>query len=177
MGSRRACIRRPRVPARGYTLIELIIVVGLVLMLIALASFIDVHNYLGDAFRAERSTLVTVLQAARADSLNNVDLLPHGVAFHPADHPKAYVLFEGARYAESDPATQSVFEGSYPVSFDPNAPAEIVFCQLSGDATSGIGASDCEDPSNAFEGKVTMSDGIRGLTQTVTINHEGAIGW
>jgi prepilin-type N-terminal cleavage/methylation domain-containing protein len=173
MASRRTCIH-----SHGYTLIELLIVVGLVLMLIAIALFTDLHNYLGDAFRGERRMLVTVLQTARADALNNVDQASHGVALHPADHPQDYVTFEGDDYDASDPSSRRVFIATYPTDIDPSSPSEIVFCQLSGDATRGVAAGTaCEDHANAFEGDITLVDRIRRLTLAVSIDSEGAISW
>ena len=173
MASRRICIH-----SHGYTLVEVLIVIGLILMLMGLSMFIDLHNYFGGAFRSEQNTLITLLQTARADALNNVDELPHGVAAHPADHPQSYVVFEGASYGASDEESRRVFEAAYPVLFDAASPSEIVFCQLSGDATSGVSAgTDCEDPVNAFDGNIVMTDTVRQLTLSIFVNHEGSISW
>ncbi len=172
MASARTCI-----PNRGFTLIEIVVVIGLTLMLIGLAAGIDLGGFFGDSFRAERAELVTVLQTARADALNNVDQLPRGVAIFPADHPQSYVLFAGNDYGTSDPGRRKAFDSSYHVSFSANSPSVIVFCQLSGDATRGIAAgTGCDDDANAFNGSITMTD-PRGRTLSININHEGAISW
>jgi len=173
MESPRTCI-----PSRGYTLIEMLIVIGLMLALVFLSLGLSLNNYLGDAARAERSQLITVLQTARADALNNVNQEAHGVALHPADHPTSYVLFEGDSYAAGDVAKRQIFDEAYSLELTATAPKEIIFCQLSGDATRGPWvAPECENPANAFDGLIQMTDSRRQLPLTININHEGAIGW
>ncbi len=43
----------------------------------------DIGSYRGGAFRAQRDTLVVLLQKARADALTDVDREPHGLALFP----------------------------------------------------------------------------------------------
>jgi prepilin-type N-terminal cleavage/methylation domain-containing protein len=146
--------------ARGFTLIEMLVVIGLVTAFASLSLFIDLNSYRGDAFRAERNTVVTLLQRARADALNNIGQDPHGVAIFPADHPHSYVLFAGADYAASPGSTREVFDMSYAIELTAG-PNEIVFQQLSG--------------ATAYDGSLTLRDTERGMDTVITINKEGLI--
>lgn len=155
----RACAHSPR----GFTLMEMLIVIGLVLVIASAPLFIDLTNYRMDAFRAERGVIVTLLQKARADALNNIHEEPHGVAFFPADHPHSYVVFEGPSYAASAEASREVTDMNYQIVFGPSSPPEIVFAQL--------------DASTGFSGDVVIADTQRAATTTITVNPEGGISW
>jgi prepilin-type N-terminal cleavage/methylation domain-containing protein len=149
--------------ARGFTLIELLIVIGLIALIGGAILFIDLNNYRGDAFRAERTSVVTLLGQARADALNNVLEEPHGLAFFPADYPDSYVLFLGDSYAASDPATRVPYKAAYATTFSPSSPHEVVFEQLNGDAS--------------FSGTITMVDAERNFSYDIVLNSEGGISW
>ena len=142
---------------------EMLIVMGIILVIASAPLFIDLTSYRADAFRAERSTIVTLLQKARADALNNIDQEPHGVALYPADHPKSYVVFEGASYAASNPATREATNDSYPIVFGTTSPSEVVFNQL--------------DASANINGDITLIDVQRGASAAITITNEGGISW
>ena len=64
---------------RGFTLIEMVTVIGIFAILGGSLLFIDMNSFRGDSFRAERDSLITSLQTARAESLNNVNQSKHGV--------------------------------------------------------------------------------------------------
>lgn len=147
---------------RGFTLVEMLIVIGLISMLGSVVLFIDLSSYRGDAFRAERTTLVTLLEQARADALNNVGEEEHGVAIFPSDEPGSYVLFDGPSYVAGS-STNRTFPTSYEVALDAGSPTTIVFEQLSGDVLS--------------PGVITLRDPNRNITTDITINHEGTIIW
>ena len=151
----------PKTSSRGgFTLIEVLIVIGILSVLGAMTLFIDLGSYRGDAFRAERNTISTLLQKARADALNNINQEPHGVAIFPADHPKSYVLFEGTTYG-ANPASHDVVDASYILELGPGSPTEVVFEQLNGNAN--------------VAGVITLKDPNRTVTLDITINHEGMI--
>lgn len=137
----------------------MLVVIGILAMLGGALSFIDMNNYRGDAFRAERGSLIVSLQTARADALNNINQKPHGVAIHP-DGYDGYVIFEGESYASSTVRTEVA--ANYGVGIALGSPMEIVFEQLSGN-------------SNYASATITITDPERGITSKIFINHEGAI--
>ena len=149
-------------PDRGFTLIEMLIVMGIVAVLASIPLFIDLNSYRGYAFRSERDKLVTTLQTARMYSMNNINQLPHGVALYPTDHQKSFVFFEGANYA-AIPSSHIVTDVSYELAFGVGTPPEVVFSQLDGNAN--------------YEGDVVLIDTTRNFTFVIAINHEGAISW
>ncbi len=148
---------------KGFTLIEVLIVLALITMLAGTSLFFDINIYRGDSFRAERNILVVALQTARADALNNINQKRHGVAIYPAGY-KGYVVFEGNDFASSDVSTRKEIPASYAVTLDASSPDEVVFWQLSGD-------------SKDFSGEIILIDSLRNASATIAINHEGKIGW
>ena len=146
----------------GFTLIEMLIVMGVVSIMIAFSLFIDLNDFRGDAFRSETSMIVTLLQTARADALNNIDQSAHGVAIYPSDHPESYVIFEGLTYASRDTSTDEVIDASYQLNVSSGSITEVDFGQLSGDA---------------MNGDIIVEDPQRKITKDISINSEGRISW
>ncbi len=142
---------------------EMLLVVGLLAMVSAFTMFTDFSSYRHTSVRSERTILVSVLQKARADALNNVNQEAHGVAISPAGNTEAYVIFEGSSYTAPGRNTSGdiVIRRNYPVTV--TGPAEVVFEQLSGDST--------------FSGDISMSDPQSTQVTAVSINHEGRISW
>ena len=63
----------------GFTLIEILVVVGIITLLFAAGAFIDSSNFGRELLASERSTLVSVLQKARSRAMNNVGAEEHNV--------------------------------------------------------------------------------------------------
>lgn len=148
---------------RGFTLIEMLIVVGLIAVLGSAYFFIDLNSYRGDSFRAERDMVVTLLGQARIDALNNMSEEPHGLALFPADAPESYVVFTGPTYASSPVSSRQYYRSNYRAELGAGAPAEIVFEQLSG--------------SSNYSGTITLVDPNRAFTSDIIVNSEGGISW
>lgn len=147
----------------GFTLMEVLIVMGIVGIFMAASLFMDMSSYRGDAFRSEEDSLATSLQTARADALNNINQQKHGVAIHPGGYD-GYVIFEGETYATRDVSHDEDIKASYNVTFSPATPSEVVFEQLSGNIISGAG-------------DITLMDSSRNMTATISTNYEGKISW
>lgn len=148
--------------ARGFSLIETLVVVAIMALFASLPLFADVSSFRGDAFRAEVNSLGRALQSARADALNNINQEKHGVAIRP-DGYDGYVVFEGDTYAGRNGARDVRLETSYDIVIAPGSPTEIVFDQLSG--------------STNYDGNITLSDPNRAVSAVISINHEGRINW
>lgn len=151
-----------RKTVRGFTLIEFLVVIGIIAVLASVSLFLDFNSYRGDAFRAEMSSLAVALQTARADALNNIDEEKHGVAIHPGGYD-GYVIFEGADYASRNPSLDVKVTASYGVTIGSSSPTEIVFDQLSGDT--------------GYDGDITLIDPNRNMSAALSINHEGRVSW
>src|ERR1039458_2199647 len=65
----------------GFTLIEVLVVMGILAILSTMGYLITIDFYKSYAFNAERDTIVSLLQKARAASLSNINESPHGVYF------------------------------------------------------------------------------------------------
>ncbi|PJC65463.1 MAG: hypothetical protein CO020_00525 [Candidatus Colwellbacteria bacterium CG_4_9_14_0_2_um_filter_50_12] len=140
---------------KGFTLLEIIIVVALFAILAALGLFIGLDLYRGYALASERSTVVNILEKARSQSVNNINQTPHGVHFTGS----AYVIFQGASYASRDQSYDEVITSAPGVTA--GGVTETVFTQLEGSA----------NPT----GEVTVSNGLKSMT--ISINNEGRINW
>lgn len=136
-------------------------------MLAGLGLFLSFDFYRSYAFRGERDLIITVLQKARSQAINNVclgagcvDGKAHGVYFAPGQ----YVIFQGNDYASRDAAADEVFDGNYSVSV--SGAVQVIFGQLSGNASTS--------PAGSWE--IVLSD-PSGHTSTTTINRAGQITW
>ena len=147
---------------KGFTLLEILVVMGLLVVIAATPLFVDTNNFRGRSFQAEQSQLASALQTARARSFNNISQKKHGVAINPGSF-EGYVIFEGDSYATRDISKDEEIKASYTVTFAPLTPDEITFEQLSGNAN--------------FNGDITITDSQRGIGSSITINSEGKISW
>lgn len=141
----------------GFTLMEIIMVIGLItgLGLMGLAAGVDAHQR--RLFRADVDALATLLQKARSSAINNVGGASHGV--YVCD-PANFVLFRGAAYGALRAHDLNVQKSKAVVITSCPGMREIVFSALSGAASGGV---------------ITASDGVRNTA--ITINHEGGINW
>jgi len=118
-------------PTRGFTLVELLTVMGLFVLLAGLGLFVSMDAYRGSSFRTDRDLLVALLQHARAQAVNNIctgsctDGAAHGVAATGG----VYIAFQGTSYNSSDPQNQ-VFSANPAVML--GGDTEVLFAQLTG---------------------------------------------
>jgi Tfp pilus assembly protein FimT len=139
----------------------MLLVVGIIGIVGGVGLAVSMDGYRGYAFRAERNILISVLQEARTEAMNNINQTPHGVAVVPADYPDGYVVFEGETYATRVTARDRRIPLTHGVSFLPGSLPEVVFGQLSASTTP--------------EGAIIVSDGVRNAS--IIVNREGRISW
>lgn len=152
MPSHKHCIRSETFTA-GFTLIELVVSIGILIIIFGLGAFVSMDTYRTQAFASEKTTLHTLLQKARSQAQHHVDGKAHGVYVTQS----AYILFTGSSYAMRDtakdisfPATPSIRESGL---------SEIVFAPLTARVAS--------------PGSMTLTDGVR--SATFFVNDEGGI--
>ena len=138
----------------GLTLIEVLVVMGIVVLLIGLGLLVSMDAFRGYIYRSERLVLVSVLEKARSRAMNNINQTCWG-ARYDGDN---YVIFKTL----PDCATEA--PGGDTVPANPNATITgftgVVFSQLRG-ATTGA--------------TITLTE--NGRAETITVNAEGAIIW
>jgi prepilin-type N-terminal cleavage/methylation domain-containing protein len=143
---------------RGFTLIEISVALGIMMLLFTLGTLMSLDAFRGYTFRSERETIVSVLVRARSHSMANIDGSSWGVCFRSGK----YVLFKGVTCttpqvsdeefdANAGVASASNFSSTFPT---------VVFAQLSGQ-TSAASIQITEE----------------GRTSSISLNHEGTIIW
>lgn len=154
--------------SRGMTLIEVLVVLALAAMIGGFALFMSMETYRGTSFRSDRDLLVSLLERARAQAVNNLCIgvctngKPHGVAIRPSDHPNSYVGFQGNSYLTRDVAVDDIFDASPVVAA--TGLTEAVFASLAGTSTTLGGFS------------VTLTD-AGGHSSAITVSALGQIIW
>jgi len=141
----------------GFTLIEILIVIAIILFLASMGLFMSFDTFRGSSLNGERYTVISLLEKARGQSMNNLDQTMHGFCFQDPD----YVVFE------KDTPTTICSTATKKESFSGNAtlsgiPTDgIIFEQLSG--------------SPSWSGDMTLTQD--GKTITISVNSEGMIDW
>ena len=138
----------------GFTLIEILVVMGVVGVFLALGAFVDIKSIGRQSLSAEEATLVSVLERARSRAMNNIFASRHGV--HLEDD--SYVIFREFPYDSDNDSNESIVRNEN-ISF--SGPDEVIFEQLSGNS---------ENP-----GEIVLDDGEN--TQAVRIFGSGLIDW
>lgn len=151
---------------RGFTLIEILVVMGLCAVVSTFALMVSMDWYRASVSHSDRDTLVLALEHARLESMHNVCLgdactggKPHGVAVRPEDNQNAYVIFQGSTYAARDVAVDVPLEANPTVAT--SGLTEVVFAQVSGDVSS--------------VGDLVLTGA--GRVSTITVGSEGQIFW
>ena len=147
---------------------DILIVMGIMTLLGGVALIVSMDNYHAYAFRAERDTLVSLLEKARSQSMSNICLgalgsctngRPHGVYVSAGQ----YIVFQGQTYTTRDTLVDEVYPvRGVDVKTKSDSLNEVVFAQLSGDVL--------------IPGYITLLNSD-GHVSTTTITTEGAITW
>lgn len=139
----------------GFSIMELLIVVAIVLMLSGLGGFVGLDFYRSYVMNSERDTLISLLMRARNMAQTNINQASHGVYMTGT----AYTVFQGDSYASRN----IIYDET--INMNPSVSAsglrEVVFERLDG----GTGNS----------GDIVLSNKNRSIT--VSLNSEGRINW
>lgn len=149
----------------GFTLIEALVVMGILTMLGGLGLFMNLDTYHGFMFRSERDTMNSALSHARSQSMNNMclgaactDGKAHGVYITKGK----YVIFQGQSYATRDLGVDEVIYAQNDTVQFASSSYEVVFAQLSGSVASPV--------------DIAFTDGMIHYS-TTSVNAEGRISW
>ncbi len=152
---------------KGFTLIEIIIAIAILALIASLGLFISMDFFREYSFRSEENTIVSILQKARSQSMDNIDQMRHGVHFQSGK----YVMFECSSTCTAYPGSSSsdlVINSSYGSTISaPVLPFDVIFDQLSGDCIT----------SNCSAATLTITANDKGKTHDIKINSEGRIDW
>jgi prepilin-type N-terminal cleavage/methylation domain-containing protein len=143
---------------RGFTLIEISVALGILLMLFSFGLIMSMDAFRGSIFRSEREIIVSLLERARSHSMANIDGSAWGVCYRA----NKYVLFKGTTCGAPAPSDEE-FEVNQSVATDSNFASTfptISFAQLSGQSSAAT---------------ITVVEANR--SSSITINHEGTINW
>lgn len=153
----------------GFTLLEVLVVMGLIIMVAGFGLVVSFESYRGYNFRSERDTIVSVLQKARSQAINNMCFgagctngKPHGVYFGTIGK---YIIFQGTSYATRDTAVDETINAAN-ASASISGIQSVVFSTLSGDAVT-VPASPAT---------LTVID-TGAHTSTITVDASGRIWW
>jgi prepilin-type N-terminal cleavage/methylation domain-containing protein len=138
---------------RGFTIIEIIISIGILSIMGSFGLFIGLDFYRNYRLAEERDLVVSLLQRARNLAQENIGNLPHGIYFGANE----YVLFEGLAYNPINPLNEK-FDIGLGVGHSVNQ-NEIVFSKLSGNAN--------------FSGNINLVFGSK--TLSISVNNYGQI--
>ena len=139
----------------GVTLIEIIVVIGILIVIISFGIIVDFSSLTFGTFQTEESKIISVLERARSRSMANMFDTTHGVCYLAPN----YVIFRGtcivgASTNELILANTNIAENSGTIF------PTLVFDRLTGNTTEDI---------------IIITDGVK--TKEITINNEGAINW
>ncbi len=142
---------------KGFTLIEILVVIGIILLIFGAGSFINFSSYNHTLINTEETTLVSILSKARSQAMNNIDASSHGVYIEADD----YVLYDGTNFTTG--TNKEVMPKNSKTAITTNYGGDIYFTQLSG------------EPSGTLPAVINLNDGTN--TRTITIKTGGVIDW
>ncbi len=143
----------PKPPMRGFTLIELVIVIGLSVIIVGSFSVLGNQAIINQEFERAKEIIKSELFSAQAKSISGVDDSVWGVAFIN----NQIISFRGSSYAGRNIAYDNIINFSNTVSI--SGANEIVFDRIDGGIISPI--------------TLTISAGAQ--TSNISINTHGAI--
>ena len=138
----------------GFTLIEILVTLAIVGVVATFATIMSMDTFAGHNARAERDLVVSLLERARSQAMNNINQSPHGLHIDGG----SYNLFQGTDWKHRATDFDADFPGASAVQA---TGSDVVFNQLSGSPL----ATDT----------IIISGENRQFT--ISINSEGQINW
>ena len=135
--------------AKGFTLVEIVITLGLLALLAGLGFFVTFGAYQGSVSRSEREVVVSLLERARSRAMANVEQSAWGLCYRAPN----YILYKGTS-CSADGEETAVGAGTEIEGLD------VYFEELSGNSNGA-----------------TISIRQNGRTEEILIDHAGAISW
>jgi prepilin-type N-terminal cleavage/methylation domain-containing protein len=142
---------------RGFTLLEVMIVVAILAVVMGATVSSGFNFYTNQSLNGERDGLVSLLRHARGRAMNNTNQSSHGV--YVSTSTNQYILFQGASYASRATDYDLPFPKSPSITF--TGPAEILFAALTG--------------TSSASGTITLSGNAGSVS--VFVNGEGRVSW
>lgn len=144
----------------GFTLVEIIVVIGIFSLLVVLGLFMSFETLRGTLYRSEEATIVSLLEKARSRAMNNINESAWGMCYIEPD----YVIIKGvvcddAYVLDRVAANPAVVAAS---SFISKTYPFVVFSQLSG------------IPVGTPQPIIVIQDA---RSSTISVNNEGTILW
>ncbi|MBU6501142.1 MAG: prepilin-type N-terminal cleavage/methylation domain-containing protein [Patescibacteria group bacterium] len=140
---------------RGFTLIELVVVIALLAIIFGYVLQIGYQFYASQVLVSERDSIVNLLHRARSLALDNYNQANHGLYITDA----SYTVFQGNSYAARNADFDEVFNRAGGISL--SGPSEIVFSAING--------------SSNVSGTMAFYNNTGGFS--VSVNGEGRINW
>lgn len=137
---------------QGFTLLEALMVIGILALILAVGGPIALDFYLDYQLSSEIQLLTSVLQQARNLSMINHNESDHGVYI---DTTK-FTIFQGSSFASRDQSQDKTFPRAQAISV--SGPGELIFTALSGQTASST---------------YTLGDGRK--NKNVYVNAEGLV--
>ena len=118
---------------KGFSLIEILVAITLLAVLAGFGLVVSLDSYREFTYRSQQELLLSLLERARALSLENINQMPHGL--HIDSAAAVYTLFQGSDFARRDVGEDLVFSGNPGINF--SGLSEVVFTQLSATTSAG----------------------------------------
>lgn len=153
---------------KGFTLMEILVVIGLLAVFATMGLSFSFDSYRGYLFRSEYTSAVNLLAQARNRAINNFNESSHGLAVLDTQ----YHLLKtntAVPYNATASSTFQPFERNTALTF--SGPTFITFEQVSGDLDV------CEDEDGDPVDPCTITFGYGLKTKSITINEVGGIIW
>lgn len=145
---------------RGFTLIEILVVIGILTVIIAFGMTINLSAFTSGTLQSEESKIVSILQRARSHAMANMFASSFTVCYVSSNYVISHDgICDGSGTDEIIPANTNIATTSnFSTNFD--ASHAVVFNQLDG-TTIGV--------------TINVKDSVK--TLPITINNEGTINW